>query len=624
MATILTKQTSMVQAYPMRLFPENHNLRSIQFIPQPGVGFTGSVVIEESFAASPSINDFTPIMTVTFTGHASNLTVEVESSALYMRVRIASSQQGSVAIYGDSSIRSLQGAQSTAAPHTAVIDSPRKAAGTGSNFKINSIVVPSFTTDDVVYSGDFSKTLTDILDGTNNAVGKQNKIGTGLITADEGDLNVLTGAADYGLVAADMQKLADVTVSALEINRLSGVTANVQTQINALEAEIDASLGVVADLTGLTATADDLNVFTGIATGTGGYSAQISAAEIGHLDGVTSNIQIQLNGKRSTATPIGIAEISGATITVAELNRLSGASSNIQAQINALTTGSITPAGGTFTGVVEIANGSAAAPSVAFDSAVTTGIYKFGATGFGLAVGGARFATVDGVDMVVGGGATNGAPTLKGVGMGASNPAYSFTGDTNTGLYWAGADAVGVVAGGETMASFDATNNVISIGGPAASNNAVAVTGVFAGERVLGRANVMAGTTTGVAGQTTLYTVPAGRSAIITKILVRLTKVVSLTDDSVFRMNIGWGADFDELVDNTTNTTIFNPAGYSFTTAGQVMPLGVGSNSFPAISGSAGADYGVMTAASVLRADVKVRAAANEFDFEVIVFGHEF
>lgn len=83
-------------------------------------------------------------------------------------------------------------------------------------------------------------------------------------------------------------------------------------------------------------------------------SANVSAVEVGYLDGASSNIQNQLNGKQATitgaATTITAANltanrvvISNASgkiaisgITTTELNALAGVDSNIQAQIDAL------------------------------------------------------------------------------------------------------------------------------------------------------------------------------------------------------------------------------------------------------------------------------------------------
>ena len=83
-------------------------------------------------------------------------------------------------------------------------------------------------------------------------------VGTNVISTGN-DLNLLNGTAAYGLVTADLQKLADISVSAIEINRLSGVTSNVQTQLNS---KIGFTLFTAAD-----------DIFAGTGVGTGGVVA---------------------------------------------------------------------------------------------------------------------------------------------------------------------------------------------------------------------------------------------------------------------------------------------------------------------------------------------------------------
>jgi len=89
-------------------------------------------------------------------------------------------------------------------------------------------------------------------------------------------------------------------------------------------------------------------------------------------------------------------------------------------------------------------------------------------------------------------------------------------------------------------------------------------------------------------------------------------------------LNIGFtAATYDEIVDNTTNTTIFNPGTYDFDTAMQVMPLGAGDNTFPAISGASGAAYQALAAGAVLTAYVGTLANLDTFDVDIICLGYE-
>jgi len=485
----------------------------------------------------------------------------------------------------------------------------------------------------------------------------------GGLNSSAADLNVLLGVGsptspDVAPVAADFWKLADITSSASEINSLTGftgtstdlnkialvtasaadlsaidglagtgVTTTELALLSGLTENVQNALDNIPDLAGLLATVSDLNILTGAATGTGAYGSPITDSEVSHLAGITGNIQVQLDGKRNVGVDIGIDEISGAAITTIELNYLQGASSNIQAQIDSITSGVITAGGGdTFTAPFYMSNGSAAAPGLGYAGQNTSGFYLEG-VGIGFSTQGARVGSFSGTSLNLGDAATTGQPEMTFSGMGVSQPAYTFNGDNNTGMTHLSADRVGLIAGAEVMVDADKTGSMVTLGGLAVSNNAVNVSGLAGFEKVLGSVAVDGMTV----ADTPVYTVPAGRTAIITKYLVIIlasdvTGVAGGID--AFRMNAGWTAGlYDELVDNLTNTFIFDgTSGYDFITAGQVMPLGQGANSFDAIAGAAGGAYGIMTAAATLTASVKVApgAGATTYSLQVVAFGYEY
>ena len=486
---------------------------------------------------------------------------------------------------------------------------------------------------------------------------------TGLI-ATAADLNALAGTAG-DVFPADFVKLGDITATAAEINVLNGLTATAAelnilagTSANAgdinaiaglfglgidinelqhlvgLTENVQAALDTITPLPGLTASVSDLNLLTGAFAGTGAYSGgPITSAELAHLNGVSANIQVQLDSKRNTADTIGISEITGASITTTELNYLSGATSNIQAQIDALIAGSITAAGGTFTGPIFIFDGTAAAPGLGYASANTSGLFLFGATGIGMTVAGTRAATLDGTNLLVGDNATSGQPALKHSGMGETDPTFAFVGDLDSGMYRVGPDSVGISAGAANMATFDGAGARVDLGGAAANNVAVGVTGLFEGVKQLGRTSFSVGATSAAAPKSfPIYTVPVARTAIVTQILVRLVSAVvggggyvgGPPGNNTLELNFGFtGPGFDEIVDNSTNSGIWNPGTYDFATSMQVMPLGFGDNTFPAISGSAGADYQALAAGAVLTAWCGTLANLDTFDLDVIVMGYE-
>jgi hypothetical protein len=339
-----------------------------------------------------------------------------------------------------------------------------------------------------------------------------------------------------------------------------------------------------------------------------------------------------LDAKRNTADTIGIAEITGSSISTTELNYSSGLIANIQAQLDAIGAGFLSTSGGDLTGALCLDDGLVSLPSLCFtnDPGKDTGIYR-DAPGFSFTVDGVQVANWNATTLIVGTGASSGQARILNTGFGEANPVYSFVGDPDTGRFWPGADEIADAIGGKEIWSADSVGGStggprMQLGGAVADNAEVDVSGVWGGERVLGRASLLVGTVTGATGTTALYTVPAARSTIVTKLLVRITNRVTGGaggDTAIFRMNVGIAGSFDEIVDNVNNPTIFDPA-YGFNTPPQVMPLGFGDNVFPAISGSSGADYQVLTGGAVLTANVTVQADFEQFDIEVIAIGHEY
>jgi hypothetical protein len=139
--------------------------------------------------------------------------------------------------------------------------------------------------------------------GTGTSVGIN--VGAGKVAAVAGTLNV-TGTVSGGVVAPLASPTFTGTVglpsttsigavSSTEIGYLDGVTSNLQTQLNAKLA-ITAAASTYAPLAGPTFTG---TVTLPSTTSIGG----VSAAEIVYLDGVTSNVQTQLDGKAGLASP---------------------------------------------------------------------------------------------------------------------------------------------------------------------------------------------------------------------------------------------------------------------------------------------------------------------------------
>ena len=139
--------------------------------------------------------------------------------------------------------------------------------------------------------------------GTGTSVGIN--VGAGKVAAVAGTLNV-TGTISGGIVAplasptfTGVVGLPSTTsigpVSSTELGYLDGVTSNLQTQL-------DAKLAITAAASTYAPLADP--TFTGTVTLPSTTSiGGVSAAEIVYLDGVTSNVQTQLDGKAGLVSP---------------------------------------------------------------------------------------------------------------------------------------------------------------------------------------------------------------------------------------------------------------------------------------------------------------------------------
>ena len=100
------------------------------------------------------------------------------------------------------------------------------------------------------------------------------------ITATTAELNVLDG----------------ITATTAELNYCDGVTSNIQTQLNGKQASITGAASTIAS--------SNLTASRALVSNSSGKVAvsDVTSTELGYLDGVTSAIQTQLNGKMTSPT----------------------------------------------------------------------------------------------------------------------------------------------------------------------------------------------------------------------------------------------------------------------------------------------------------------------------------
>ena len=175
------------------------------------------------------------------------------------------------------------------------------------------------------------------------------------VTSSTAELNILDGVT---ATTAEINKLDGVTATTAEINHVDGVTSNVQTQLNAkqpLDAELtelatmasgtasalaDLNTGEVQALDGLTASTAELNKLDGVTATTAELNiingVTSTTAELNILDGVTSTapeINI-LDGVTASTAEINTLDGIPNTLTATELGYVDGVTSSIQTQIN--------------------------------------------------------------------------------------------------------------------------------------------------------------------------------------------------------------------------------------------------------------------------------------------------
>lgn len=149
------------------------------------------------------------------------------------------------------------------------------------------------------------------------------------ITATAAQLNAIpaaiTGAAttidsenlttNRALISNGSGKVAVSDVTSTELGRLDGVTSNVQTQLNAKQATI----------TGAATTIDTENLTASralVSNGSGKVAVSaVTSTELGYLDGVSSAIQTQIDAKAPKASPTftGTVTIPTANVTTVDL-----------------------------------------------------------------------------------------------------------------------------------------------------------------------------------------------------------------------------------------------------------------------------------------------------------------
>ena len=299
--------------------------------------------------------------------------------------------------------------------------------------------------------------------GTGTSVGLN--VGSGKTLSIAGSLNV-TGTLSGGIVAplASPTFTGTVTlpsttsigsVSSTELSYVDGVTSSIQGQLDSKLSTATAAL-TYAPLASPT--------FTGTVTLPSTTSiGSVSATEIGYLDGVTSAVQTQLDAKAPlaspalTGTPTAPTAATGTSTTqVATTAFVMTAAFNSNLPDQTGNAGKFVTTDGTNASWASISIPAQVYPAAGIaNSTGSAWGTSYSTTGTGSVVALATSPTFTTPNL----GAASATSIANALGT-VSAPSYTFTGDTNTGVFSPGADTLAFVEGGTEVMRITSTGNV--------------------------------------------------------------------------------------------------------------------------------------------------------------------
>ena len=165
----------------------------------------------------------------------------------------------------------------------------------------------------------------NILDGVTASTAEINLLDG--VTATTAELNLLDGVT---ATTAELNLLDGVTATTAELNYVDGVTSNIQTQLNAIQSDVDtnesdadaAIAAVQADVDQNESDADA--AIAAVQADVDQNESDSDAADAAIVDGTTNFTGFQLAGTAVTATGAELNILDGVTATTAELNILDG------------------------------------------------------------------------------------------------------------------------------------------------------------------------------------------------------------------------------------------------------------------------------------------------------------
>lgn len=248
------------------------------------------------------------------------------------------------------------------------------------------------------------------------------------------------------------------------------------------------------------------------------------------------------NSSGTYSLPSGTTVSSGQTITSSWANTLT-------ADIATELTNSLDRTGrGAMSQPLQLSNGTVSAPSLTFSSDTDTGVYRIGANDVGVAAGGTK------VQEWTATGSPFALPALASDGT-VSAPGFSFTNDTNTGLYRIGADNPAMAANGAKRQEWTTTGSAITgtfsvsgastLTGAVTASSTVGVTGLVSAAGNVQFTGADPASTTGFSDTSTSMNVIKGW-ALVDASTFTVTAGFSVTSaaDATNCVDVNWATSF--------------------------------------------------------------------------------
>ena len=221
--------------------------------------------------------------------------------------------------------------------------------------------------------GSISNTEFQYLNGVSSAIQTQLDAKQPTITGSASTIDTESLTANRAVISNGSQKIAVSDVTDTELGYLDGVTSSVQTQIDSKQATITGGASTIAS--------SDLTASRALqSNGSGKVEvSDVTTTELGYLDGVSSAIQTQIDGKQNSDAQL--TDIAGLTPT--DSNFIVGDGSNFVTEsgatartslglgsISTQASNNVTISGGSVTGLGSPSSNSDAATKSYVDQAV--------------------------------------------------------------------------------------------------------------------------------------------------------------------------------------------------------------------------------------------------------------